>query len=160
MTDSSVRGVGLVISDYQNLTKMNFPNLTSIGSNFIIARNSNASTIDGFQSLQSVAGNLDITGDFDTLAFPNLVHVAGDFNVQSSSKNFQCPPINRVEVVHGSKFMCAGNVGNPEPLPDDNSTTHVNASIPSNSTSGTLPSSASRTASIVNISGKIPSNRP
>jgi hypothetical protein len=147
-SDNSISGAGLVITDYQILRTLNFPNLTSIGSNFIIARNPNASIIDGFLSLTSVAGNLDITGNFDTLALSNLGHVGGDFNVQSSSKEFKCPQINRT-AIQGSIFVCAGNVPNPKPLLADNSTSNGNATVTSSTSasSGVTPSGSSSPAS-------------
>ena len=146
-SDSSNQNTGLVISDYQNLTTLKFPSLTYIGSNFVIARNPNTSAIEGFQSLITVAGNLDITGTFDSFALPNIAFVGGNFNVQSSSKIFQCPDINRT-VVHGTKFVCAGNVTNPQPLVADNSTTNTtiptitSSSAPSSTRGGTAASSS------------------
>ena len=37
--DTSIQEIGLVISDYTQLTTLNFPRLTGIGSNFVLARN-------------------------------------------------------------------------------------------------------------------------
>jgi hypothetical protein len=148
-TDNSFSGAGLIITDYQILTTINFPNLTYIGSNFVIARNPNASAIDGFLALQNVAGNLDITGNFDTLSLSNLGHVGGDFNVQSSSKEFKCPQINRTSI-QGSTFVCAGSVADPQPLGVDNSTANGNATVTSSTTStssGVTPSTSSSSGS-------------
>jgi len=124
---------------------LNFPNLTTIGSNFVLARNSVLQNIDGFQAVENVNGNLDMTGDFDTLSLPHLRFVEGDFNVESSSKTFQCPAINKT-VIHGANYVCAGSVANPQPLDVDNSTT--NSTLPLSSVSSVLGSAtASATAS-------------
>ena len=144
-SDNSINGVGLVISDYSHLTTLNFPNLTFIGSDFVLARNPVLQNIDGFGAVKTVNGNLDMTGDFDTLSLPNLTFVEGNFNVESSSKTFQCPAIDRT-VVHGANFVCVGNVANPQPLVIDNSTT--NSTLPLSSVSSALGSaSASASAS-------------
>ena len=71
-SDNSINGIGLVISDYSNLATLKFPNLTTIGSNFVVARNSLLNNIDGFQAVQTVSGNLDITGNFDTFTLPSV----------------------------------------------------------------------------------------
>ena len=70
---------------------MSFPALTSISGDFLFAQNPSVQSIDGFPSLTTIGGNLDITGSFDTISFPQLTRVEGYIYIESSSAKFQCP---------------------------------------------------------------------
>ena len=137
--------IGLVISDYQNLSTLSFPALTAVESNLVLARNPLLRKIDGLQSLATVNGNLDITGNFDVLDLPSLRFVNGFLNVKSSSSAFQCSQLNESSVIVTGAFSCEGNVFDPQPLAADNSTTNATAAAPSTSTSvtPTTPTSSS-----------------
>jgi hypothetical protein len=147
--DTSTTGVGVVISDYDALTTVSFPNLTTVGSNLVLIGNPLVTNVNGFNSLVAVSGNVDITGNFHTLEFPNLAVVNGSFNVQSSAENFTCPDFSNVSV-KGS-FACAGNVANPQPLIGDNSTTNptslANMTTPNATGTPGVTSTSSSTAS-------------
>jgi hypothetical protein len=150
-SDPSIGGIGLVISDYQNLTTLNFPSLTSVGSNFVLARNELLDIIEGFSNLGRVGGNLDITGNFSSLEFPSLTSVGGNLNVESSNSSFECPSISR-SIVNGT-FVCKGDVTSPQPLVADNATTDITSHVTSSTTiiistaTGSAPSpSASQSA--------------
>lgn len=82
-----------------------------------LANNPQLTDIDGFQSLQMVDGNVDLTGDFNQLSLPSLTKVGGGVNIQTSSKNFTCPiPNDRTNgVIQGKGFVCSGNITNPTP---------------------------------------------
>jgi len=148
-SDNSTDGIGLVISDYQTLTSLSFPNLTTIGSNFVLHGNPSVSNVNGFNSLNAVSGNVDITGNFATLDFPSLAVVNGSFNVQSTASNFTCPDFSHV-AIKGS-FMCAGGVSNPQALTVDNSTT--SSSSLANLTTVSVSPSASATGASSSTSG-------
>ncbi len=117
---------GFVISDYVNLTRLSFPNLTTVGSNVILLRNPLLKIIDGFGSLTTVHGNLDITGNFDSLELTRLAAVNGSINIQTTSTSFVCPDFSNVSVI--GNVNCQGKVADPQPLSNDNSPT----SLPSN----------------------------
>jgi len=121
--ETATVGTGLVISDYANLTALNFPSLEMIGSNFILTRNDQLVTLSGFDNLTTVKGNVDLTGNFQRVAMPALQDVSGSVNIQSTSDTFQCPVKSNV-VSGNSSFVCAGGVSNPRPLAVDNSTTN------------------------------------
>jgi len=129
----SSTSVGFVISDYSGLTTLSFPNLTTVGSNVVLARNPSLQNINGFQSLSAVHGNLDLTGNFNSIDFKNLNAVNGSINIQTTSKTFTCPDFSNVTVL--GSINCAGNVADPQPLSIDNSTT-----TPPNITPSTTPS--------------------
>ena len=82
-----------------------------------MANNSALKDINGFQSLQTVGGNIDITGDFNSLSLPSLTKVGGGLNIQSSSSSFVCPIANdRANgVIQGHGFVCSGNIAHPMP---------------------------------------------
>lgn len=112
---------GFVISDYFNLTQISFPNLTTVGSNVILARNPLVKAIDGLKALSQINGNLDLTGNFDVLDLTGLKSVSGSINIQTTSMSFACPDFGNVTVK--GKISCSGNVANPQPLTNDNSLT-------------------------------------
>ena len=151
-SDNSLKDVGLVISDYLHLTTLNFPNLTTIGSNFVLARNPLLQTINGFEDIQRINGNIDMTGNFDNVSLPNLKSVEGNFNVESSSPTFVCPDINKT-AIHGTIFICTGDVANPQPLSVDNSTTNATVPLPSVSSGATTTASESASASASTTQG-------
>jgi len=82
---------GLLIYDFAFLHSLSFPALHSIGGDLLFAQNSLVQNINGFPNLVSVGGNLNLTGNFDSIDFPKLSSVAGNVYIQSSSTKFQCP---------------------------------------------------------------------
>ena len=120
-TDQTIGHAGFVIVDYPTLSSLSFPDLTTVGLDFIIARNPELTTIE-FPALKSVSGNVDITGNFQTLNLPSLSFVGGSFNLKTSSASFICPQFLNVSI-HGP-YSCSVGVSNPQPLPADNSTTN------------------------------------
>jgi hypothetical protein len=140
---------GFVISDYPNLTALVFPALEIIGSNLVLTRNQQLGNVTGFQNLSTVNGNIDITGNLQSVVMPSLKNVTGSINIQSTMSNFQCPITDGV--VHGSSFVCEGGVANPVPLAADNSTTNTSdVVVPSSS----APSSS---APSITVSTETPS---
>lgn len=64
--------------------------------------------------LATVAGNVDLTGNFNDVSLPAISDVGGGVNVESTSSSFQCPS-NIHGVTKGSAFTCEGNVQHPVP---------------------------------------------
>ena len=108
-------GSSLSFVNCTSLTNMSFPQLTSIGGTFLIANNTQLSTIGGFDQVTTIGGSIDWTGSFNNASLPAINDVRGGVNVQSSSSTFQCPfpNIQSNGVVKGKGFVCTGNVANP-----------------------------------------------
>jgi hypothetical protein len=159
---SSIANQGLVISDYKSLTSISFPNLVSIGSRFVLARNSLLREIDGFQSLTQVAGDLDITGNFFTLDFPSLTTVAGNIDIESSADNFTCPlslQLRSDVATQGHSVTCAGNIkqanGTQNASPSGAMSSSSAPTTSSASSASSSPSSATSGANILNLSASV-----
>jgi hypothetical protein len=99
------------------LATVDFPSLEAIGGSLVIANNSALSDINGFPALASVGGNVDLTGDFDSVSLPALDRVGGGVNIQSSNPDFQCPSSISSDrtngVINGKGFVCVGDIKNP-----------------------------------------------
>ena len=145
--DQAAKQVGLVVAYYDTLKSLSFPNLTTVGSHLVLAGNPQVANVSGFDSLNAVSGNVDITGNFASLSLPSLASVNGSFNVQSTSPNFTCPDFSHV-AIKGS-FVCTGNVSNPQPLTVDNSTTSP-SSLP-NITTPSVTSSATASSTSTSV---------
>jgi len=177
LTDQTIGKVGFVIVDYPDLSSLSFPQLAAVGSDFIIARNPKLAIIE-FPDLTSVRGNVDITGDFQSLNLPALSYVGGNVNIQTSSASFVCPIFRNTSIL--GSYLCTVGLNNPQPLPADNSSTNPSAvnpiavpaeSSPSVSNSGIstssvtstifsqiLSSSTSQTTGVVSPSTAFPSS--
>jgi hypothetical protein len=161
-TDASTGHVGFVIVDYPTLSTLSFPDLRTVGSEFIIARNPRLASI-GFGNLRSVTGNVDITGDFEDLQLPALAVVNGDVNLQTSSASFVCPLFANVSIT--GVYVCSVGVNDPQPLGADNSSTNP-VPIDAVAASGVQgPSSSVSSASVASsvsssVSGAIVSTSP
>ena len=157
-THPSTSSQSLSIQNAMSLNNADFPQLTNIGGNLNIANNPRLMAINGFQSLQTFGGNIDLTGDFNQVSLPLLTKVGGGgINIQTSSKNFTCPiSSDRTnEVTQGKGFVCAGNITDPMPGVDANYTANTFPAVAPPSVSfGSfilLPSGRSRQDSMVNI---------
>ena len=108
-------GSSLSFVNCTSLTNLSFPQLTSIGGTFLIANDTSLLTIGGFDKVQTVAGSIDWTGNFNNASLPSISDVRGGVNVQSSSDSFVCPfpEIQNNGVVKGKGFVCTGKVSNP-----------------------------------------------
>jgi hypothetical protein len=106
---------GLLIYDFASLHGLSFPALHSIGGDFLFAQNPLVKNINGFPNLVSVGGNLNLTGNFDSMDFPKLSLVAGSVFIQSSSTKFQCP--SNLEHLGTGQAHCGSNtaLGGPTP---------------------------------------------
>ena len=161
--EASTGRVGFVIVDYPSLSTLSFPDLTTVGSEFVIARNPKLVNI-GFDNLKSVTGNVDITGNFEVLQLPALEAVNGDINIQTSSASFVCPLFANVSIV--GLYACSVGVNDPQPLAADDYSTNptpvnpIAASVPSSSTTGSVSSSIASSSSSASTSNAASSNSP
>ncbi|KAG7833310.1 hypothetical protein KL942_003592 [Ogataea angusta] len=102
-------GGDLSIIDNDDLTEIDFSDLTSVGGGFVIANNSNLETIDGFDSLTTIGGAVILKGDFDNATFPKLSTVRGGFDLETTGEA-DCDEFNTLEKkggIQGDKFVCS-----------------------------------------------------
>jgi hypothetical protein len=116
---SSSTANSLQIQNNADLSSVQFPSLTSLGGSLQFAANPDLNAINGFNQLTNVGGNVDLTGNFQSVSLPDLDSVGGGINIQSTNPAFQCPSNigeDRTNgVVKGKGFVCAGNIKNPTP---------------------------------------------
>jgi hypothetical protein len=107
----------LTIENNALVSAVNFPALTAIAGSLVFASNPVMNSINGFPQLMTVGGNVDLTGDFQSVSLQDLTSVGGGVNIQSSNPNFECPiGADRTNgVVKGKGFVCAGNIPSPTP---------------------------------------------
>jgi hypothetical protein len=114
---SSPGANSLQVANNANVGNVAFPLLTNTVGTVQFAANPNISAINGLGQLASVGGNVDLTGDFQSVSLPDLTHVGGGINIQSSNAAFQCPAnlvADRTNgVISGNGFVCAGNIKSP-----------------------------------------------
>lgn len=123
---------GLIIGYFRSLTKLSFPMLAGIQSNFLIQNDSYLTTFS-FPALSTIGGNLDLTGNFDSVGFPALTRIGGGVNVETTSSDFQCPG-NIHSSDSGGAFTCEGSVTNPTPGKGLSSTSSQKGSLKSSAT--------------------------
>ncbi|KAF7535205.1 hypothetical protein G7Z17_g13241 [Cylindrodendrum hubeiense] len=69
----------------KKLTNITMPLLTKIGGGFTIQNNTAMETIDGFPLLESVAGGINLLGNFEKVELPKLDDVKGSVTVSSTT---------------------------------------------------------------------------
>jgi len=114
---STGSGGAVVFVSNSKLTTINLPELKTVGGTFLIANNSALQVVDGTPSLSVVAGAIDFTGGFTNVSLPGLTDVRGNFNMQTSAKEFDCKPFQSLKssgAIKG-KLICSGNQANPSP---------------------------------------------
>lgn len=105
---SSIGGSFSVISNDQ-LTKLSFDKLAAIGGAMVVANNSALQQIDGFKKVATVGGAMVFTGEFSSLPLDSLKSVRGGANFESTSSNFSCDPLKRLQskgAIQGDSFVC------------------------------------------------------
>jgi hypothetical protein len=107
---------GLIIGNFPSLGNFSFPSLATIQSNFVVENNPQVGDID-MPELSNVDGNVDLTGNFNSVELPALKQVEGGVNVQTTSPSFQCPSDIRTATKQ-SAFTCDGNVTHVNPGQD------------------------------------------
>lgn len=148
---SSLSNLGMVITHYPVLTSIEFPNLTTIGSNFVLTENPKLQIINGINAVAEISGNLKIIGNFSTLQLPKLATIGGDVDIESSAADFVCPiPALKGEVsAQGHSFVCTGqgkqatNQTNSSSIATSSSPSLMSSSPSSSSSSSASPSGCS-----------------
>ena len=118
-TDLPQTDIGLSIIGFPSLQNLSFPNLETIGGSLNISLNPDLPLVN-LSALQSVGGDLDLTGNFTRIIWPNLRRVYGTALVESTYASIDCgrkPGQLFSEVsVYGS-LTCLAGVENPRPWP-------------------------------------------
>jgi hypothetical protein len=118
---------GLTIQSFPLLNSMSFNELDAIGGSLVFNNNPLITNFNGFQSLITVGGDVDIIGNFTSLSLPSLDSIGGGINIETTSNSFQCPfPNFRTDGhIHGTGFVCSGNIANPQSNVHENVTANT-----------------------------------
>ncbi|KAF2035566.1 hypothetical protein EK21DRAFT_96778 [Setomelanomma holmii] len=108
-------GEALAVVGNEQLNNLTFPLLKKITDNLQIANNSKLTDIE-IDSLESIGGAFDISGNMTTVETPKLNNVKGAFNLQSSENiteacNFY-QPLKDKKLILG-KYLCKGKLVDP-----------------------------------------------
>ncbi|OKL59140.1 Protein ecm33 [Talaromyces atroroseus] len=123
----------LDFEDNSKLASISLPELVHVTGGLAISNNADLMTIN-FPKLSTVAGAIDITGDYTNVSLPSLTEVKGGFNAESTG-NFSCSAFNKLDddnVISGS-YTC-------------NTTSHPTNLDGSSGSSSTTSSSSSASA--------------
>ncbi|KAL1953261.1 hypothetical protein VTO42DRAFT_3349 [Malbranchea cinnamomea] len=107
----------LVFVDNAKLNNISLPLLKTVNGAVQIANNTRLDAIDGFDSLTTIKGALDFTGNFTSVNLPKLDEIQGEFNIQSSGE-LDCDEdgLNDLESNTRGSFYCEGQVEDPQTL--------------------------------------------
>lgn len=153
-------GGSLSIVSNDELTSLNFDNLTSVGGGFVIANNSKLAKIDTFGDLTTIGGAMVVTGKFGDLGFNSLKSVKGGAEVESTSSNFSCDALNKLQKkggIQGDSFVCKDGATSTSvkltatSKSDDDSTSTADSSSGSASATSTSKTSKSKGAAAANF---------
>lgn len=105
-------GNTIAVIDSSELSNLSFPSLTLIGGGLQLANNSKLESINGFDALETVDGDINFYGSFDTVSFASINDVKGAANIYTSSGNQTiCDLFNNAkkgQVIKG-KVSCDAN---------------------------------------------------
>lgn len=118
MTFPNLTNTGsLTATDNEQLNNMSFPKLKQITGGLTVGNNPLLKMMDGFASLTTITGALDMNGNFTSVALPAIHDIRGAFNLQSSGDiSSNCTKFKgesgSSNVIKG-KFTCAGKQSSP-----------------------------------------------
>ncbi|EEB08334.1 GPI anchored cell surface protein [Schizosaccharomyces japonicus yFS275] len=96
------------------LQTVRLPKLKVLGGTFMIYNNQKHRTVDGFESLETIGGAIDCSGNFSSISLPELRDVKGGLNIQTTASNFTCPFKYHDGTVKGKSFVCRGSILDPK----------------------------------------------
>jgi len=110
-------GGTIAFVDSSQLSNLSFPSLTTVNGGIQLANNTKLMAVDGFDSLQRIAGDINFYGTFDEVSFGALTDVRGAANVYTSSQNTSiCTTFQDAknhQVIKG-KLTCQTNSARPD----------------------------------------------
>lgn len=148
------------IVDYtfeSELMSTSFPLLKSIGGSFAYYTISNLSSVNGFAALERVGQDIDIEGNFISLALPALNFVGANINILSTNMAFRCPKIN-VQVAAANQsnlFYCQYEYGSPPSETSYHTTMGVKSSATISESTPASPTAHHSGSTGIKMSGNI-----
>ncbi|KAI5968149.1 ECM331 [Candida pseudojiufengensis] len=110
---SSLTNIGSSLQIFANdeLENLAFGSLTSIGGELRFFNNSELSQLNQtFTALQRIDGAVSINGNIDSFNLPNLQRIRGDFQLNSTSEDFNCDEFNDYHEngdIEGNNYICS-----------------------------------------------------
>lgn len=109
LNNLSTVGQTFTITYNDDLTTLEFDELTKVGGGLVVANNTALAKIDAFSKLQTIGGALNVIGKFGTLDLSSLKSVRGAADVETTSSNFSCSPLKTLQkkgAIQGDEFVC------------------------------------------------------
>lgn len=111
LSNLSYVGSSLQIFAHDELTSIDLENLEKIGGELSIFNNSELQDLsDTFPNLETVEGAVAISGDIANLSMNSLQRVKGDFQLNSTSEEFDCSAFNKLHDdgdIEGHRYICS-----------------------------------------------------
>ncbi|CCD22707.1 Pst1p NDAI_0A05520 [Naumovozyma dairenensis CBS 421] len=143
-------GQTFTVVSNDELTKLQFPNLTAVGGGFVVANNTALKTIDGFKNLSTVGGAIIVTGNFTELDLSSLKSVRGGADFETKSGNFSCSPLKKLQQkgsIQGDSFVCKNGAVSSSKVSSKTSSHSSSATSVVRAASSTISSSSSDSSS-------------
>jgi len=105
-------GQSFAFNSNTKLTNVTANDLESVGGTFQFANNTKFQKLDGFRSLKTVGGSVDLSGTFTNATLPELDDVRGGFNLQTTEE-FSCAEFDKKKssgVIKGDEYTCKGKL--------------------------------------------------
>jgi len=105
-------GQSFAFNGNTQLTNVTANSLSSVGGTFQFANNTQFQNLNGFRSLKTVGGSVDLSGTFKNATLPQLDDVRGGFNLQTTEE-FDCTEFDKKHtsgVVKGDEYTCKGKL--------------------------------------------------
>ncbi|KAG5361413.1 Cell wall protein [Yarrowia sp. C11] len=103
-------GGGIFFVSNSELTDLKVPQLEEIGGGLQVANNTKLRKVDGFPKVKSVAGAIEMLGNFSEATLPKLNQVKGGVDVESNDSGFNCSSWNDAHSngdIQGDSYQCS-----------------------------------------------------
>lgn len=111
-------GSSLQVFAHDELTSIDFKSLREIGGELSLFNNSELHDLqNAFPSLEVVEGAVAISGDIANLSMNSLEKVKGDFQLNSTSEDFDCSDFDQLHDdgdIEGNNYICSTAVAESE----------------------------------------------
>ncbi|CCG24311.1 Ecm331 GPI-anchored protein [Candida orthopsilosis Co 90-125] len=111
-------GSSLQVFAHDELTSIDFKNLQEIGGELSLFNNSDLHDLqNSFPNLEVIEGAVAISGDIANLSMSKLEKVRGDFQLNSTSEDFDCSEFDQLHDdgdIEGNNYICSTAVDEDE----------------------------------------------